>query len=76
MLDEEATISKVRNLYGRHGRRCGGHKREGVCALPGEICRPASVLPPPQGDGMGLQKSAEGIVGSSTEPKARTCSTW
>ncbi len=41
MLDEKANIFKVRYLYGRHGRRCGGHKREGQCALPGEICRPA-----------------------------------
>ena len=36
MLDKEATISEVRYLTGRHWRRCGGHKREGVCALPGE----------------------------------------
>jgi len=38
MPDEKANIFKVRYLYGRHERRCGGHKREGVCALPGEIC--------------------------------------
>ena len=38
MLDEESTISKVQILFGKHGRRCGGHKREGKCALPGEIC--------------------------------------
>jgi hypothetical protein len=37
MLDEEAIIFKVRYLYGEHGRICGGHKREGGCALPGEI---------------------------------------
>lgn len=36
MSDEEANISKVRNLYGRHGRICGGYKCEGRCALPGE----------------------------------------
>nr|CRH04940.1 conserved protein of unknown function [Candidatus Magnetococcus massalia] len=41
MLDEEAIISKVQNLYGEHGRKCGGYKREGTCALPGEICMPA-----------------------------------
>ncbi len=29
MPDEEANIFKVINLYGRHGRICGGHKREG-----------------------------------------------
>ncbi len=36
MPDEEAYIFKVRNLYGRHVRICGGHKREGGCALPRE----------------------------------------
>jgi len=36
MPDEEATIFKVRYLTGRHVRKCGGHKREGGCALPGE----------------------------------------
>ena len=38
MLDEKANIFKVRYLNGKRGRRCGGHKREGQCALPGEIC--------------------------------------
>ena len=41
MLDEEAHIFKVLYLYGKHGRICGGHKREGEGALPGEVCRPA-----------------------------------
>ena len=41
MLDKEAIISKVRYLTGRHVRRCGGHKREGGCALPGEASRHA-----------------------------------
>jgi hypothetical protein len=41
MLDEKAIIFKVRYLYGQHGRICGGHKREGGCALPGEICQSA-----------------------------------
>jgi len=36
-LDEEANIFKVQYLYGKPGRICGGHKREGGCALPGEI---------------------------------------
>ena len=35
---EEAHISKAQILSGRCGRRCGGYKREGGCALPGEIC--------------------------------------
>ena len=43
MSDEEATISKVPYLHGRHGRKCGRRKREGRCALPGEIsCRATS----------------------------------
>ena len=37
-LDEEAIIFKVQYLYGKLGRICGGHKREGGGALPGEIC--------------------------------------
>ena len=41
MPGEEAIISKAQYLYGRHGRICGGHKREGGCALPGEICQSA-----------------------------------
>jgi hypothetical protein len=41
MPDEKANIFKVQNLSGRHGRICGGHKREGGCVLAGEICRSA-----------------------------------
>jgi hypothetical protein len=41
MPGEEANIFKAQYLYGRHGRKWGGHKREGGCALPGEICRSA-----------------------------------
>ena len=37
MLDKKPIIFKVQYLYGKHGRKCGGHKREGVCALPGEV---------------------------------------
>ena len=37
-LDEEAIISKVQYLYGEVARICGGHKREGESALPGEVC--------------------------------------
>jgi hypothetical protein len=39
-LDKEANIFKVQYLYGRLVRICGGHKREGECAIPGEICQP------------------------------------
>ena len=37
MLDEKANLFKVQYLHGKHGRICGRHKREGECALPGEI---------------------------------------
>ena len=37
-LDEKAFTFKVRYLYGKLGCRCGGHKREGESALPGEVC--------------------------------------
>jgi len=38
MLDEGANRLKVQYLHGKHGSRCGRHKREGEGALPGEIC--------------------------------------
>jgi len=41
-LDEKANIFKVRNLYGKLERRCGGHKREGESAIPGEIWQPVT----------------------------------
>ena len=37
MPGKKAIIFKALYVTGRHGRRCGGHKREGSCALPGEI---------------------------------------
>jgi len=37
-LDEKASTFKIRYLYGKLGCRCGGHKREGESALPGEVC--------------------------------------
>jgi hypothetical protein len=45
MLDEKAIIFKVRYLYGKYECKCDGHKREGECALPGEVSCHASVLP-------------------------------
>jgi hypothetical protein len=72
MSDEKANIFKVQYLSGRHGCKCGRHKREGGSALPGEIWLFANVLLTPRGVGMGCQKSAEVILGSSTELKART----
>jgi len=44
MRDEKAKFFKVQYLYGTHGRRSDGHKRERKSALPGEVCRPASEL--------------------------------
>jgi len=38
-LDEKANIFKVQYLYGKLVRRCGGHKRQGESALPGEVCQ-------------------------------------
>jgi hypothetical protein len=63
-LAEKAFTFKVRYLYGKLGCRCGGHKREGESALPGEVCNFAVRLLSLRGDGRKLQKSAEGIVGS------------
>ena len=63
-LDEKANLFKVPYLYGEIVCKCGGHKREGESALPGEVCNFANWLLSLRGDGMRLQKSAEGIVGS------------
>jgi hypothetical protein len=41
--DKKAIIFEVRYLYGTHGSTHDRHKREGICALPGEICREADV---------------------------------
>ena len=62
-LDEKALIFEVQYLYGKLGCRCGEHKREGESAIPGEVCNFANWLLSSRGDGMKLQKSAEGIVG-------------
>jgi len=50
MLGEEANIFEARYLYGKHGCICDGHKREGGCALPGEVLSPAlAALPKSRG---------------------------
>jgi len=41
VLDEEAIISKVQYLYGKHGCRCDRYKREGSTSYPG---RSAALL--------------------------------
>jgi hypothetical protein len=48
-LDERANIFKVQYLSGKCRRRCDGHKREGRCVLPGEICQSAGRLLWPRG---------------------------
>ena len=63
MLDEKAIVFKVQYLHGKNGCKCGRHKREGECALPGEVSCHAPVLPSSRGGGMGGQKSAEAVVG-------------
>jgi hypothetical protein len=52
-------------LYGTLIRISARHKREGGCAIPGEIWPGVGRvrLPRSQGNGMRGQKSAEGIVG-------------
>ena len=62
MLDEKANIFKVLYLHGKHGRKCGRHKHEGECALPGEICKSAVRQLASRGAGKDMQKSAEAIV--------------
>jgi hypothetical protein len=37
VLGERAKRLKARCLHGKHGSICGGHKRERVCEIPGEI---------------------------------------
>ena len=59
---EKAVIFKAQSLHGKCERRCGGYKREGECALPGEICVFAFMLGASQGASMNTQKSAAGIV--------------
>ena len=44
-----AKIAKVQFLHGNRGRRSGGHKREGQCALPGEVSGGAIKLAQPKG---------------------------
>ena len=67
---EAANIVKARNLHGMLRRKSDRHKREGACAIPGEIWRSAFVLLTSQGVGMDRQKSAEAIVGVSANRRA------
>jgi hypothetical protein len=61
--DEEANIFKVQYLYGKHRRKCGGHKCESGRFYPGRsVFLPHVGLLRPGGGEKGTQKSAEGIV--------------
>ena len=63
MLDEEAIIFKVQYLYGKHRRRCGGHKCESARSYPGRSVYLLQVeLRKLEGGQKGIQNSAEGIV--------------
>jgi hypothetical protein len=66
-LDEKATIFKVQYLYGKFDCRCGGHKREGESALPGEICQLVTNYHHREVMRKSWQKSAEGIVGPRSD---------
>src|SRR5215469_16619532 len=72
---EQANLCEARFLHGTLRRRSDRHKREGECAIPGEIWRSASVLPTSRGVGRDHQKSAEAIVAVArlrrAEPETR-----
>ena len=38
MLGKGANISEAQFIHGRHRRKCGRYKCEGLCELPEEIC--------------------------------------
>uniref|UniRef100_A0A7V6A4X5 Uncharacterized protein n=1 Tax=Desulfobacca acetoxidans TaxID=60893 RepID=A0A7V6A4X5_9BACT len=44
-------MSQDRYLHERPGRKCGAHKREGGCALPGEVSRSALRYRCPEASG-------------------------
>ena len=72
MPDKKANIFKVRNLSGRHGRKCGGHKREGRSAIPGETCQPAYGYRDGEVVGRVGRSQQRPYEGTPTVPKGRT----
>jgi hypothetical protein len=52
MLGEKANRFKAQYLYGKHRRRCGGHKWESKCALPGEVCPVSTQFLSEEGNGL------------------------
>ncbi len=66
MSDEEANISKVRYLTGRHVRICGGLSVKVDAHYPGRPHGMPRVLPSSRGGGMWCEESAEAIVARMT----------
>jgi hypothetical protein len=64
---EQAERCEARYMYGTRCRISDAHKREGGCAIPGEICQRAAVLRGSRGSRRRWQKSAEAIVGDGAE---------
>ena len=60
-----ASINKARYLHGTPCRKSDRHKREGNCAIPGEILMVALVLLTSRGVGISIRKSAEAIIGAN-----------
>jgi|tagenome__1003787_1003787.scaffolds.fasta_scaffold20697874_3 hypothetical protein len=70
--DERAMEREVHVIKGRGGKS-GGRAAKAVGLTSGGLHRvPATGLGPLQGGSTAVQKSAEGIVGGSAPPKART----
>jgi hypothetical protein len=57
---EMAKIIKARYLHGTVRRRSDRHKRDGECAIPGEIWRRAAVLRGPEGSRMRCPEVSRG----------------
>lgn len=59
---EQAIRCKARFLHGTLRRRSDGHKREGECVIPGEVCMAAMSNEHRKVLKRAMQKSAEAIV--------------
>ena len=78
-MGKKAKIFKAPYLYGKRVRRCGGHKREGACALPGEVCRyviSETVDNRRREASLNRQKSADDIVGGFDRTEGRNMERW
>ena len=59
---EQANLCEARFLHGTLRRKSDGHKREGECVIPGEICIAAMSNEHRKVLKRAMQKSAEAIV--------------